>query len=466
MQISTPTQAIANGSQAPGESAYLHEGSSPAIWSSGQKKGKPGIFARLLEGLIAKRNIVSLAPNSEAAETLEIANAGKPGKNTLKASGVKKAFILNSEEGAAGEFSSAVLRPASAFSKPGKAQAEAGIKVKNTSIDPGAGSKNTELAPERDIFNSGLNQAEDPASILVERAGERRPSGQNRASQWPSSRDGAKNTGTGDFFYASFRELDAKFSQAQVFSGQLKGIDNEKGNSRLTELKNRKNRLNIDVRDYRTEAGEAQTGGDSQKGQIAGVQKPLNMEIEIPVNLNFSDGWGEGDASLKPGKENSSGRSFEEALARELRSGLSTDMVRDATLILRNGGEGTIRLSLKPASMGDVKVRLEMTENKITGHIIVESSEALRAFERELPVLEKAFKDSGFSETNLQMSLAQDGWNSGTGGERQGGDFPSLSPVMAASRYEAETEWIEEVPIQGGLVFSASTGRTPVNLLV
>jgi hypothetical protein len=116
--------------------------------------------------------------------------------------------------------------------------------------------------------------------------------------------------------------------------------------------------------------------------------------------------------------------------------------------------------------LGDVKVRLEMAENKITGYIIVENSEALRAFERELPVLEKAFKDSGFSETNLEMSLAQDQQNFTPGGEWREGDFQPFSPMEAASRYESETEWIGDPPVEGGLVFSASTGRTPVNLLV
>ena len=464
MQISTPTQAISYGSPDPGESAHIHEGSSPAISPSRQKKGKPGIFARLLEGLIAKRNIGALEPHSDGVETFGFPDAGRMGQNALKAGGIKKAFNLNNEE--AGELHSAELNLFPAFSKQGRLQADAGLKAKNGSSDLSAGLKNVKLLPEEEFFNSGLNQTEDPGSFFAGR--ERRPSGLNRAelSPWLSARDRGKNTGTEDFFFASFRDLDAKFSQAQALSGQVKNIDGEKGNTRLSELRNRKTRLNIDVRDFRTEAGEAQSGGDSLQGQITGVQRPLNMEIDIPVNLGFSGEWGEGDASIKSGKENSSGRSFEEALARELRSGLSNEMVHDATLILRNGGEGTIKLSLRPASMGDVKVRLEMTENKITGHIIVESSEALRAFERELPVLEKAFKDSGFSETNLQMSLAQDGWNFGTGGERQGGDFPSLSPVMAASRYEAETEWIEEAPLLGVSIFSASMGRTPVNLLV
>jgi hypothetical protein len=119
-----------------------------------------------------------------------------------------------------------------------------------------------------------------------------------------------------------------------------------------------------------------------------------------------------------------------------------------------------------------------MTENKITGHIILQSNEALRAFERELPVLEKAFKDSGFSETNLEMFFASDGSADGGnfgGQERwQEGDF--LSQALAAPRYEVDFDQSgynrlevssESLGLKnGGQVSAYAPGRTPVNLLV
>jgi flagellar hook-length control protein FliK len=181
---------------------------------------------------------------------------------------------------------------------------------------------------------------------------------------------------------------------------------------------------------------------------------------------------GENAFSGNAGKDVSFSSRFEDALARELRGGLSTDIVRDAAIIVKNGGEGIIRLSLRPASLGDVKIRIEMTENKITGHIIVESNDAFRAFERELPVLEKAFRDSGFSETNLDMSLASensaDGRNFGAGRERQEADIQSVSSFVAASNYENGSDW-QEASIPEGMVSFAGipgTRRTPVNILV
>ena len=227
--------------------------------------------------------------------------------------------------------------------------------------------------------------------------------------------------------------------------------------------RSKKSRLNIDFRDQRTADAKEAVSNDASKGHAVF----RSTEIEIPVDLKLSAARLDGEAAGKAGKEGSLNMTFEDALARELRGNLSADIVRDATVIARNGGEGIIRLSLRPASLGDVKIRLEMTENKITGLIIVESSEALRAFERELPVLEKAFKDSGFSETNLEMSLAQDEWNFAGQDQKNEEDFPVLAPVMAASRYEDGGEGPEppDPPeiIQEEMIFMPE--RIPVNLL-
>jgi len=71
-----------------------------------------------------------------------------------------------------------------------------------------------------------------------------------------------------------------------------------------------------------------------------------------------------------------------------------------------------------------------MTENKITGHIVVESEEALNAFRKEISSLEQAFRDSGFTNADLNLSLTADG----AGTQEQ--EEPSFASQMAASRYD------------------------------
>jgi flagellar hook-length control protein FliK len=125
-------------------------------------------------------------------------------------------------------------------------------------------------------------------------------------------------------------------------------------------------------------------------------------------------------------------------------------------MVLKEGGEGLIRLSLKPESLGNVKIRLELSENKIAGHIIVENNDALRAFERELPVLEAAFKDSGFEGASLELTRDNGG---GDNRRRDGGDtIPFYSERLVSSSYEALTDG--NVPAGG-----PARGDTRVNML-
>jgi flagellar hook-length control protein FliK len=120
-------------------------------------------------------------------------------------------------------------------------------------------------------------------------------------------------------------------------------------------------------------------------------------------------------------------------LSRQLNDNLSGDIVRQASIVLNDGGQGTIKLSLKPETLGNVKIRLEMAENKITGHIIVDSEDALRAFEKEVHTLEQAFKDNGFESATLDANLAS---NNGQGGKQWDGDTrPYFSERFVAGSY-------------------------------
>jgi flagellar hook-length control protein FliK len=291
----------------------------------------------------------------------------------------------------------------------------------------------------------------------------------------------------GQFFKAEANEERAKRAQARSFaaasSGQTEeeisqiryrgdqaslamkqaGENGEGSQAAKSRGKRGKERINVEFLDLRTE-GSTETGNVRGVSLSSQAQSPLKNELEISVDLSPKTANSEAG---KAGNETYQGRAFEDALARELRGDLSANIVRDATIIARNGGEGTIRLTLHPASLGNVKVRLEMAENKITALIVVESDEALKAFQRELPVLEKAFKDSGFSDTNLEMSLAQAERNYGGGEDRRERDFSALAPVMAASRYDSDSGLVETwPPVNGETVLSAWPERIPVNLLV
>jgi hypothetical protein len=185
---------------------------------------------------------------------------------------------------------------------------------------------------------------------------------------------------------------------------------------------------------------------------------PQEFDAEITADLHlFSDAPGGALAGTEPltrsfadaGAFTGAGAgSYEDALGSALRQNINFDIVQQAQIILRDGGEGAIKLNLKPEALGSVKISLEMAENKITGHIFVESAEAFKAFEREIPVLEKQFQESGFSEARLDLAFS--GGDTGRGAEypdfdRYGGGGWVL-PEAAAAGYEAPEMRVASLP--------------------
>jgi flagellar hook-length control protein FliK len=464
------------------------------------KKNRPGIFAKLLEGLISKGKTSPGLKGKDPALVTEpeipeggSSITGQTGIKSQKAGqNSKKARNSGIETGIeAGTIEKTVISPEVfaflAHNSPERTSPEEAETINFQDLGKGRGLVRPAEAVKLEDANPETNFLKEEVLVLsAGKEGEQSglpgdisPNRGEKVSSKASSHNGKDNakTAAADFRLALTRNAETGFldagSRADLFH-QQKPSGGERDNPRYSETRGRKGRekLNIEVRDLRTVSDSGHAVGrdagiaDASKNHSFNSRLQPAPEIELAVDLSSERGRGE--AAEKAGSDYSQSRVFEDALAGELRGNLSTDIVRNAVVIVRNGGEGTIRLSLRPASLGDVKIRIEMTENKITGHIIVESSEAFRAFERELPVLEKAFRDSGFSETSLEMSLASDysgdGRNFGAG-QQQEGELPALVPVFAASRYEAETDWVEVSPLADGTIPSAAPGRIPVNLL-
>jgi flagellar hook-length control protein FliK len=142
---------------------------------------------------------------------------------------------------------------------------------------------------------------------------------------------------------------------------------------------------------------------------------------------------------------------LENFLQRELHNGLNGDIVRQAEMVLRDKGEGTVRLQLKPAELGNVRIKLNLGDKGIvSGKIIVETPEALKAFESELDALREAFVESGFSGAELSMQLA--------GGDA-GSQFENLKAMAedwAASRDLAQSAY------EGNAKTVTATGPTSI----
>ena len=230
-----------------------------------------------------------------------------------------------------------------------------------------------------------------------------------------------------------------------VEKDKIAGLRNKQGNEssiKQDDLRSRSRKnLTFDVKDMRTEtvnntqsfkAFEASSG----RVQDSSPAREITLELRIPESRSMSQ------STAQTTWETRAGTALENMLARELHQNFNGDIVRHASIALRNGGEGTIKLALKPESLGNVKIHLEMTENKITGRIVVESTEALNAFRKELSALEQAFRDSGFANADLDLSLTSDGQ-----GTDQWEQEDSFTPRMAALRYEGEQDDLRTVNV-------------------
>ena len=207
--------------------------------------------------------------------------------------------------------------------------------------------------------------------------------------------------------------------------------------TRLEEMRNRirKDKVSMEVRDMRTPVMPNNAERAFALVETAASRVNVNAPVqEVTLELRLPD-YGQ-SSQAQTSWEAKANTALENMLARELHQNFNGDIVRHASMALRNNGEGLIKLSLKPDVLGDVKIRLELSENKITGHIVVESEEALNAFRREIASLEQAFKDSGFAEASLNLSLSADG----AGADNQELEQGSFSQQMAASNYEAGFE--------------------------
>ncbi len=133
----------------------------------------------------------------------------------------------------------------------------------------------------------------------------------------------------------------------------------------------------------------------------------------------------------------SNAQHFGTMLSSELQSN-SSELVKTGSIILRDGNQGSINLILHPEELGNVKIRLEISDNVLTGRITVASEEAYNAFKENLGSLKEAFDANGFDTAGFDLAWSgedqagdqeQDGGNKNPFGNRYDENITVLSDV-------------------------------------
>jgi len=196
--------------------------------------------------------------------------------------------------------------------------------------------------------------------------------------------------------------------------------------------------VKLGVTDLRTahkakpEAAVEATAGAATGPGRPGQDKPLR-ELSLDLdpskgigNARLGEGLGQAPDASFSATQAAPGRDFSSVLAEQLKAGWNNDIVQNAHLILKDGDQGTIRLRLHPDSLGSVKIELQLSDNNISGKIIVESQEAKSAFERNMAQLQDAFKQGGFESARLEVQVGS-GNSGAAGGKGQDGPVPYWS---------------------------------------
>ena len=466
---------------------------------------EPSAFAKILAGISnqetsdkAEKNGTEEHAGKAADSSTDLSGKVLPAENADYAMGIDvRELITNAQDGAnreAGEFEPEALVPE--YVQPLLSQQEKNIlsavdrlveqsedgQPKNyanenlvsgvkTSADSSRQAANTDT--RQNYVNNGVsgqNGTEKQAADAVARSGtiqtesSSSPSEKARsnAAEIPAESKQAMRYTAGNTAAAPAAGAEA-LNQTQF---RKNAIGERDGRSRLEETRNRR-RTSFESRDSRNSGvqvetmreglfqmkASAETRIHGDRVMTDGTTREITLELRLPNQ-------GQDAPSAQTTWEVRSGQAFENMLARELHQNFNNDIVRHASVLLREANEGIIRLALKPESLGNVKIHLEMSDNKIVGHIIVESEEALRAFEREISSLEQAFRDSGYEGAELEMSLAADGREAQQQWQAMEANR-NLPWHYAASRYDTAAEQME-LPLTLDIY---RQGTTAVNML-
>lgn len=199
----------------------------------------------------------------------------------------------------------------------------------------------------------------------------------------------------------------------------------------------------VDLRKRTTDKASEGAGGPQKTVQASPAAKePGILFIQQPGALK--------DIEVPRKAAPASNAAAQSGLER-LREMAGAELIRASNLVLRDGG-GEIRLVLKPESLGSVRIRMNLVDNKIEGRIIVDTSAVKQVMDQSIDALGRALTAGGFQTASLEVSVG--GQNADNGRQMQ--EPPDKVRRVAAQGFERNIPGEE----------SLSMGDLLVNLFV
>lgn len=164
--------------------------------------------------------------------------------------------------------------------------------------------------------------------------------------------------------------------------------------------------------------------GSASKEEAVKEQKgKLNVTLSsqesnaVDMTVTLSNNAQQNILSTNNQTAGASGSNFQAMLSEQIQQN-APDFVKAGNIVLRDNSNGSINMVLKPESLGNVKINLQLSDKVITGQITVASQEAYDAFKENIDTLKQAFQQSGFESATFNLSFANNS-NAGTQGQQQ-----------------------------------------------
>ncbi|WP_319561872.1 flagellar hook-length control protein FliK [Marispirochaeta sp.] len=163
----------------------------------------------------------------------------------------------------------------------------------------------------------------------------------------------------------------------------------------------------IDLRRQKAQKNEQSSEKVAGKIDSTGVQdaaKPENPGRQEFLVLEPVQSKGDGNIA----RSDSQPVQAAADLSRALKDEGNAEILKKAQFVLKDRDQGEIRLILKPEKLGEVRIRLNLTDNRhIAGRIIVENNSVREVFQENMEALNRAFRENGFQTTGLDVSVGQ-----------------------------------------------------------
>lgn len=222
-----------------------------------------------------------------------------------------------------------------------------------------------------------------------------------------------------------------KLSDKTASSKDAKELKVKKADKKLSDV--------IKVTDLRTEKTEAVSS--EKKSQLTTTMKQTSNN-SVAVTMDLNNQAEKNILSLDSQTAGAQGSNFQAMLENQIFEN-SADFVKAGKIVLKDNDVGNIDLILHPASLGNVKISLELSDKVITGKILVSSQEALEAFKATQESLKAAFIENGFDGASFDVAFANQNPDFTNAGQSQQDN--SRQAKQSYGNYVVENTLVEEL---------------------